>query len=598
MIGGIAGRNARVFLRRHWLEGRKSALIALLAIAVVADVVWIGTSFNKPLRCEDTIWAFTVHGIFLHGYPLIEYGSTVGRHIAVWHPPIMDYLIAASQFMLGPHAWSFRLPGAIGFMVTVLAGWTFIMRYCRTAGPLFILLVTCAVPLVQGTLIPENDGMLLAPLVAVWALIQVRGIVDPPKFNWIGSSVVWSLLLWTKWTTPPLLLLAWLASLAIYHGWKEFLRQGLLTIVPGTMLFALTYLGWSAWFGLNPIYAFEFSANRHVFSLPMKAHIMSLMQTATLYGVGYLALGAMAFIERPSGWKGRITAFLCLEALAISLGHSIIAPMTVWHPTSWKYHAPAFALLSMAICMSVSVRRLMAAVPPWRGTFVAVAGLVLAVVALREHGWGMEKWAVASGGTVLLGYLVGPGRKGRRTGKWLVWCLLAGAWSQGISHVLTFTNLSPDNSPSFPTGERGFADIVGRHSSDLRAARVLARKDVLYHVCPDNGLMIDPHFRTPAEGLVVPMEKRPLARIVAGHWPFVVKDWNFYPVMEQAFTDRPGDLALLMHERVEVIIDSRADSFLRDPSIRRALLADFRQVDQAGDYVVYSRRKSASSVRR
>ncbi len=152
------------------------------------------------------------------------------------------------------------------------------------------------------------------------------------------------------------------------------------------------------------------------------------------------------------------------------------------------------------------------------------------------------------------------------------------------------TTTEQDNSPAFPTSEQGFKDTVSWLKSNTGPGDVvLARKDLTVYLPAERGVPIDPHFASSARGAEVPLSKRPVASAFQKIWPFEIKDSTFYTGFELAYVNDKAGFADWMVNKVNMVADSKMDSFLKSAHAQLLIKTYYQKVVEFGDYVVYRR---------
>ncbi len=557
-------------------------MFAALALACLA---WYALNLGKPMRNDDVLWSYGGLAILARGLPQLVYGPQPLIHWGLWHPPLFLYENALIFRLLGWSEPAARLSGMLGMLGAAALGCLLLSRQAAGRAGVFLFGLALGIPFMQGGLIPDIDGALLTPLLAGLACCQAEGIRDPPRFPLGKASLLWALLLMSKWTTPPFVGLVWFTWLGFNLGWKQALRQAGLSMALGSALFALGFLAWCAWAQVSPFYPLEFSfiekAGGALKSAGLGTRLASLLHGLGALGPGLPLAALGAWLESRRSPEGRLAGFFLLQAAVLLLAYSLLFPGLGWHVLTWKYLSPAVVFLALALALG------------WRECGVAparMAGLLalsaiayFALVPLHRHHQDKLElfYFFLAAAWLWKGGL--PGACAPR---------VAGvglAWLQAMGFALLMASTPADCSPAFPTGEIGFAEMIRAKPREALGRVLLARKDVTFYLSPEKGLPIDPHFGRPAKGMFLPLEKRPLALKFSRAWPYPVSDWGFYPSFEAAFVDDEAGLLALLKGPVEAVVDSDYDSFLKSPAVKAAALERFPRRLKFGHYSLYSR---------
>lgn len=544
----------------------------------------------KPLRNDDVIWGYAADGLLAHGWrPLIEYGGGF-RNWALWHPPLFVYELGASLALFGRHAISLRVTGMLGAATAAVFAWLLLRQAglgARWRALGFGLL--CAQAWIQGWLIPDIDGALLVPLLTGLAICQWRGL-ETDRFP-LGTAVFcWMGLFLAKWTTPPLVLVTWALFLLWSRGWRTAFRQAILSAALGLALAMLAYGLYAVVAGINPLYPFEFSfqvkaAGTH---FTLSERLQSLRWGfGTVVGLGLPVAAIGSWLGLKPGLRRKSTSLFLVLGLMLPLAYALLLPGLGYQVLTWKYVAPTGIYLAITLALGwdgIDATGLNGQ-GARRAALLWMASVIFLLATQHYHRWYPSRLDIFYLLLLLLLLWV-LGQDGLTWSKRLLWAGLLTAALQAGVYAGVLSKEGPDCSPSFPTGERGFAALIQSPPPELARGLVLCRKDVGYYVARDRVIPIDPHFGSPPLGIQIPLSKRPLAQSFAQLWPWPVTDWNLYTTFEQASVDDPPGL-LTAIQRASAVVDSDYDSFLKDPKMQTAVETRFPRRLHFGDYSVY-----------
>jgi hypothetical protein len=227
-------------------------LIALCIAAALSAGVTAWRLLDSPVRYDESDFAAQAAGILEHGVPkVVDHGDV---RYGMWHPPLYLYSLAVTRSMFGPADWSLRIAGVAWFAATAVVAW-------RVAGP-FPLCILLLAPLVaQGALYLDIDNTSLA-----FALILFgAAFVAAPRPHSARTVALLSAILffamWSKLTTPYIMLIAVLVFHGLNRNWRGLLQTAAigaiataaflgsyflycrLTGYPAEFMFDTTYVG-------------------------------------------------------------------------------------------------------------------------------------------------------------------------------------------------------------------------------------------------------------------------------------------------------------------------------------------------------------------
>jgi hypothetical protein len=250
-------------------------VIALYIVASSTFLLVIVSYLDSPLRFDETEFARQAGGILKHGVPKLLYSEE--RHLypqqyhgydayyGMWHPPLYLYSLAASAALFGTGNAPMRAVGLVWFVLSLWLAW----RVTRLLNDQPDSATLQAIPLALAMLTPllsegslyldiDNTSLTVGLLLFIWFFL--RSPVDESTERLLILVLMFSLCLWSKLTTPFIML----GCVLLYHWLNGSFRKGIyqsLTIgIFGTGLFLLTYwiycyiLEYPFWFMLEVIY--------------------------------------------------------------------------------------------------------------------------------------------------------------------------------------------------------------------------------------------------------------------------------------------------------------------------------------------------------
>lgn len=229
----------------------------LVALAAITFALAAARYLPSPLRFDESEWVPQAHGILRHGTPMLTYAEDqrlfarpyygYDAHYGMWHPPLFAYSLAVAIAAFGDGNVAVRLvPLAWGLLALWLA-W----RTARSALPEDPLLraipaaVAVLSPLVlEGLFYVDIDNSSLAAAVFALVAVHVHMVPSSPTRRCIVLGVLFALALWSKLTTPALMLAAIAADTWLRQGFIRALGQAVTIALIGAGLFAATYLAY------------------------------------------------------------------------------------------------------------------------------------------------------------------------------------------------------------------------------------------------------------------------------------------------------------------------------------------------------------------
>jgi hypothetical protein len=233
---------------------------------------------DSPFRFDETEFAAQADAITRHGVPKIPYGESrrlptdayrarngADAQYGMWHPPLYLYSLAVARGTLGPSNWTARSAGLAWFVLTIAVVWCAAGRASPGSGPVDAL--ARATPIALAVLSPlvahgvfyldiDNTSLAFGLMLFGWVFTAA-----PRDQSWrriVTLSAVLLLCLWSKMTTPYILLLAVGAFCVLDRHWSGIL-QTILVGALATAAFSATYLVYCRVTGYPADFMFQFS---------------------------------------------------------------------------------------------------------------------------------------------------------------------------------------------------------------------------------------------------------------------------------------------------------------------------------------------------
>lgn len=267
--------------KRWFLPGRcipAGWMVAFVAVAVL-DVVCVGVSLWKPVPADWTAFLAAAEGVAETGKPIVYQGEHVVYGVAsswrqygdsryelgLWHPPLYVYTLGAGFTLFGSNPLTARLPGILSLVGTVVATMLLSRRLAsphdreratRVSVLAAILLLLNPLTVQYAVLLPDIDGTLLTLFTVVFVYLVAPYAAAPDvcrPITRLALGAGLAVLIWTKLTTPAVLLVGWSLWYILRRNWGGL---SLVAAVSGTgiAIFAATWLVYCWALSLFPLY--------------------------------------------------------------------------------------------------------------------------------------------------------------------------------------------------------------------------------------------------------------------------------------------------------------------------------------------------------
>ncbi len=458
---------------------------------ILAAYGWlVAPQLGKPLVYDDVNFALAAEAIARTGLPHGNQGYLLHLYDqqeqwALWHPPLYLYALGVTMALFGPGETAARAPGVLCQLVA--AGFAFdLARRMATsgckdatsgavAGVLAVALFLLCPLTVQAALILDIDNTLLMVLLTVYVWLVARLADRWPPRTVVGFGLLYAVSLWTKLTTP-FILLAGLAFTRLFQGIG--VRGVLEALVVGALGWVLFAASWLAYTGLTsaPLsYTFDVAYFEAIESgASTRERFASLAAFSSGTAPAILWIGpffCLLFVATGLPRLHRLLRGRGLEPsdLAIVLGAAIyLAYMVKLAGNFPKYHA---AMLPLWAAGSGALVARSAGRPSWAQLAVAGVGLLAAGAWLGTRTPAL--WTIQFTPPLVRLLIVVPG---------LVGLALVGLWAQlGRANPLraapvALAVLTLAWSLALDVHQRGFPGsttyFYGRHGQ-IEAARAL-----------------------------------------------------------------------------------------------------------------------------
>jgi len=472
----------------------------LLAALCVAAALSAGVTgwrlLDSPLRYDEAgSFGTQITGVITHGVPkVIENGKVV---YGMWHPPLYQYNLAVFRLAFGPANWTARIVGIAWFVGTGLLLWRF-------AGASALCLALLSPLIAQGILFVDIDNTSMAFALILFGAVFATAPRPHSARTVAVLSAILFLALWSKLTTPFIMLIA----VAVFHilnrDWRGLRHTAAIGAIATTAFF-VSYFLYCDWTGYPPRFMFDFTyIGKRGAYLSLAGRSLVEPLHAIWWNVIWfspalaLLFGVLTFERLRAFWQDRraesidfwvIFAWVCFGAYA------------VWAGVMGKYTFPAG--VSAAMALGLWLPGLLSNVRVRKPAVLAIAGTallifhVLALPALQVKPSGADASALTLAAglthprTIALALVVGSfaafalvvsraiaGTAPARIAVTLLVCAIVANSVETFKVMLS----ADDRSPYRPFEERGFEATVRRLNQDLAPTdTIIGPKDFVYY---------------------------------------------------------------------------------------------------------------------
>jgi len=237
------------------------AAMAVVAVLYYAAIAWLQSGI--PFGFDEMEWAPQAEAILRRGAPVLEEGDwrlvaspdshvsqMGGRTYGLWHPPLYLLALAGHAAIFGASTRSVRLFGALCFLLTLALTGRLARWLARGAGMeperatvcawLTVALLALNPYAVQGSVFVDIDNTLLVDVQLLFFAAFFRWAGNASRARAIAVGVTIVLMLWTKLTTP-------LVLIVLAGGYLLFNRQRRLAVSFGGLVFASMVVFAGSW---------------------------------------------------------------------------------------------------------------------------------------------------------------------------------------------------------------------------------------------------------------------------------------------------------------------------------------------------------------
>ena len=263
----LAAPRLRRAITRRWL------VTAGLLAAILGLYAWLlAPQLGKPFVYDDVNFALGACAIAETGLPYGNQGYLLHLYEqreqwALWHPPLYLYALGLTVALFGPSEAATRGLGVLCQLVTAVLTFDLGRRLAigraapaaaaTVAGVLAVALFLLNPLTVQAALVLDIDNTVLMTLVSifVWSAVQRPGRWRARAVG--GFAMLYAVLLWTKLTTPLILLAALVFTRLFGRAGGRRALEAVAAGLLGSILFLVTWFGITAVSGMPHDYTFD-----------------------------------------------------------------------------------------------------------------------------------------------------------------------------------------------------------------------------------------------------------------------------------------------------------------------------------------------------
>jgi dolichyl-phosphate-mannose-protein mannosyltransferase len=581
------------------------AALAVLAVLYYIGIAWLQSS--TALGFDEIEWGPHAEAVLRRGAPVLEENDwrlmvspdshvarMGGRSYGLWHPPLYMFALAGHVAVFGASTTSLRLFGVLCLLATLALTGRLAYSLARRAGmeaERASLCASLAVGLlalnpysVQGSLFVDIDTTLLVPVQLVFFSALFTWIERASRARAMAVVVSIALMLWTKVTTPLILLVVTEGYLLVNRQRRLALSFGALAIA-GMGLFAGSWWIYAQVTGVPFEYPFVTThANRAgmLWGASLYERLNSLRYYVTWMSFPLILLWLIAIVGRARDvWGGRRMLpvdLMGLDSLAILLFYGGLVG------TNGKYVVPAVPLISLVISwylIDANVPKPLGAHVGWTALVVSVGGVLLHALVvpdiltrppiserLAPSSLGealtdplLPRYALSLVPLVLSAIVLRVASGSRQT----LWAACAGGLlTLAPANVIQNAALSGLRFPLYPSTETGFHEATRILNQEARPESIIVgMKDLLPLL---------------TKGRLIPLDREFTWR------------WNYK-------VDLGAAKALSLFAgcpRVEFLVENVPSPFWRNQQVREALEKNFEAPVKIGNFYRLSRARPGS----
>ena len=571
------------------------AAMAGLAVLFYGAIAWLQSPI--PFGFDEMEWAPHAEAILRRGAPVLEGGDwrllaspdshvsqMGGRSYGLWHPPLYLLALAGHIAIFGASTASVRLFGALCFLVTLALTGRLAHRLAPGAGMeperagacgwLTVALLALNPYSVQGSVFVDIDNTLLVPAQLLFFAAFFRWAERAARPWAMAVVVTIALMLWTKVTTPLILIVLAEGYLLVNRQRRLALGFGGLAVA-GMGVFAGSWWLYAHVTGVPFEYPFVTThANRvgELWGASLYKRLNSLRYYVTWMSFPLVLLWLLAAVGRArAAWAGKrmLPVDLLLgSSLAIVFFYGGLVG------TNGKYVVPAMPLISLVISwyiIDTDVLKPLVGYVWWTALAVSVGGVLLYALAVPDiltrepiservtpSGFGealadprLPRYALSLVPltATAIALRVAAGR--RQT----LWALCAGSLlALAPANVVQNAALHGLRFPLYPSTETGFDEVTRILNREAKPESIIVgMKDLL-------------PFLT--KGRLIPLDR-------TFTWP-----WNYKEDLGAAKA-----LSLFAGcPRADFLVENVPSLFWRDPRVREALEKNFEPPVKIGNF--------------
>lgn len=228
----------------------KNKLSLLLILGIISIyLILVILQIHKLFVGDEVDFVRAAEGIVTTGKPIYT-GANNKTYIGLWHPTLYVNILALSFRFFGVHDWSARIVSVAFTLLTLLVVYliTKHLNFSNFSKVLAIFIFLLNPLIVQGSILVDIDNSALMFFITLFVYAYLK--LDKTMKNLVLLAILFALTLWTKISTPPVLIL----GIFIYHVLNREYRDALLesTIIGfiGCFLFLITWFSYCAFLDL------------------------------------------------------------------------------------------------------------------------------------------------------------------------------------------------------------------------------------------------------------------------------------------------------------------------------------------------------------
>jgi hypothetical protein len=337
-------------------------IFPFFCLAILIYLVFALFSIAEP-PMGDSIYFLISSKVMNNKILQPHFFQQTGIYLGTWHPPLYLYILAFIDKLAGLNPINARTVGIFSVVIALVLIYIITQnifpenKHRHFAGLIGVFLYAINPMVIQGSLLPDIDTTILAPLLLffIYLFVKLSG-----KYRYLFLGLFLGLALWAKLTTPFLLIISIFLFHALGSNLKKGIQESSYVFFIGFGLFVISW-GIYCFFMQKPFifpflnakkafFALNFISPRSSFKIinidMVRALTRIILYTSPFYFLLFILACWQRFKEFIAAREKRGIDFVFILSLIILLGYLLVGGITHSFP---KYHYPFLSLSAIVI---------------------------------------------------------------------------------------------------------------------------------------------------------------------------------------------------------------------------------------------------------